>query len=299
MSYITTYGETLLTTMLVAAIYWAVSKRQGVYTMFTWGAGFLLNGVLKVTACVYRPWIRDARVEPVAGAKTKATGYSFPSGHTTNATAVFGSIAMNRKAGKALRWLMILMIALVGFSRNYLGVHTPQDVLVGCASAVALLFLSRWVLGLVERRPGLDVAVLLIGLVLNGLTIAYAACKSYPMDYDSAGKLIVDPATMAMDTYKGCGFSIGVLVSWFVDNRWLHYEAQGTSMHRATCYMAGILGYFVLLYVFLPLLPSGIVGSMLDRFIRPVYVMLAVPFLIQQVERKHAQPTAEAGESAA
>lgn len=282
MAYITTYGEELLTMMLVAAIYWCISKKQGLFTLLTWGTGRLLNGFLKVTVCAYRPWIRDARIVPVDGAKTTATGYSFPSGHTTNATAVYGSIAMNEKVGKLLRNLMILMIVLVGFSRNWLGVHTPQDVLVGCGSTIALLFSVKWILQKVDEKKNLDLIVFGVGIVLNVLVMVYAATKAYPMDFDAAGQLIVDPAKMAIDTYKGCGFSMAVLLSWIVDRRWLKYEPEGDAMARAAQYTAGILGYFAVLYILVPMLPGNILGAVLDRFVRLVYVMLVVPFIIKK-----------------
>ena len=286
MSFITTYGEELLTMMLVAGIYWCASKKQGIYTMMTWGAGRLLNGFLKVTACVYRPWIRDSRIEPVDGAKTTATGYSFPSGHTTNATSVYGSLVMNKKLSKALRILMAALVLVIGFSRNYLGVHTPQDVLVGCGSTVALLFFMKWLLNAVEKKQNLDIIVLTVGLVLNVLVIIYAAVKSYPVDYNEEGELIVDGAKMAIDTFKGCGFSMAVLISWFIDRRWLKYEASGAPLHRAACFAFGILGYFVVVYVIIPLLPGNMVGAILDRFIKLTYIMLVVPFCIKLSERK-------------
>ena len=288
MAYITTYGEELLPMMITAAILWCVSKKQGMYTLMTWGSGRLVNGFLKVTACAYRPWIRDERVIPVDGAKTAATGYSFPSGHTTNATSVFGSVAMNKKVGKTLRILMIVMIVLVAFSRNYLGVHTPQDVVVGLLSTVALLFFMRWLLDVVDKKQNLDIIILVVGIVLNILVIIYAATKSYPMDYDATGALIVDPETMALDTYKGCGFSVAVLISWFVDRRWLHFEPVGTPLEKVTYYTAGILGFFAIVYIIIPVLPSNILGAFLDRFLRLIYVMLVVPFIIKSIHKNRA-----------
>lgn len=282
MAYITTYGDELRAMMIAAAIYWCVDKKQGVFTMFAWGASILMNGFLKVTACVYRPWIRDARVIPVDGAKAGATGYSFPSGTATNAAALFGGIAMNDKITKALRALMILMVLLVGFSRNYLGVHTPQDVLTGCGATVAILFFVRWLLEKADKSRDLDVIILIVGIILNICVMIYAGEKSYPMDYDADGKLIVDPARMAIDTYKSCGFSLAVIISWFIDRRWLKYRPEGSALDRAACYTAGILGYFVVLYAVIPLLPANAPGYVLDRFVRLVYVMLIVPFAISR-----------------
>lgn len=87
---------------------------------------YLVNGFLKLTCCVYRPWIRDARVVPYGDSKVAATGYSFPSGHSTAATARYGSIGVwFRKRNKAIMEVMFASIFITMFSRNYLGVHTP------------------------------------------------------------------------------------------------------------------------------------------------------------------------------
>lgn len=53
--------------------------------------GYLLNGFLKLTCCVCRPWIRDARIETYGDAKAATTGYSFSSGHSTAATVTYGN----------------------------------------------------------------------------------------------------------------------------------------------------------------------------------------------------------------
>lgn len=282
LAYITTYGEELLSMMIVSAIYWCVDKNQGIFTMMTWGTGRLVNGFIKVTACVYRPWIRDPRVIPVDGATKTATGYSFPSGHTTNATAVFGSIALNKKITKVLRCLLILMIFLVGFSRNYLGVHTPQDVLVGCGSTVILLFFIRYLLAKVDENKNLDIVVLVTGIILCICVMVYAGTKGYPLDYDASGNLIVDPLKMAIDTYKGCGFYLAVIISWFIDRRWLKYQPKGKAITRVEYYVAGFIGYLVIVYVLVPTLPGNILGYISDRFIRLIYVMLIVPFVISR-----------------
>lgn len=63
-------------------VYWAVNKKTGTWILLNFAGANLLNGFLKLTACVYRPWIKDARIIPAGDAITTATGYSFPSGHS-------------------------------------------------------------------------------------------------------------------------------------------------------------------------------------------------------------------------
>ena len=85
MAKMTFLGEINSAIVIMAIVYWCFSKETGAYLLMGWAGNRLLNGVLKVTACVYRPWIRDARIVPYGNAITTATGYSFPSGHTMNA----------------------------------------------------------------------------------------------------------------------------------------------------------------------------------------------------------------------
>ncbi len=60
----TFFGELNTTLAILAVIYWCVCKELGVYLMMGWSGNRMVNGFLKVTACAYRPWIRDARIVP-------------------------------------------------------------------------------------------------------------------------------------------------------------------------------------------------------------------------------------------
>jgi undecaprenyl-diphosphatase len=76
------------------------------------------------------------------------TSYSFPSGHTMLATTLYGALCafvLSQVRGWPLRSLTIVaassMIALVGFSRIYLGAHYLTDVLAAMLEGLAWLAL--------------------------------------------------------------------------------------------------------------------------------------------------------------
>jgi undecaprenyl-diphosphatase len=107
--------------------------------------GMLLNRLLKYAFQRPRPYFSD----PIL----RLTGYSFPSGHTMMATALYGVVAAylcTTTVDRRQRLLIIvaaaLLIGLVGFSRIYLGAHYLSDVLGALAEGLAWLSLCLTVM---------------------------------------------------------------------------------------------------------------------------------------------------------
>ncbi len=101
------------------------------------------------------------RARPTAFFRTSATGYSFPSGHTLNATCfalALGFILWRlpwRRAAKVAGSLgLAVYVACVGASRLVLGVHYPTDVLGGLLLGLAWVTLLAALFRVAERRWG-------------------------------------------------------------------------------------------------------------------------------------------------
>ena len=210
---------------LVLIVYWCVDKRAGQFSFIAFGAGNFVNQLLKNIMCVYRPWIRDSAVVPSEKAIEGAGGYSFPSGHTTGTTTSLGSFAWVAR-GKHL-WVVIVcvvVIVLMMFSRLFLGVHTPQDVIAGLLIGIAAIALTQLFLNWMDRwdamMPGhnKDLIVAAIVIVVSIASVAFVMLKPYPMDYVN-GELLVDPVTMQKGSFEAAGIMIGITVYYLFRRR--------------------------------------------------------------------------------
>ena len=219
--------------LILACIYWAVDKRLGQQLLMGWNSGRLALGFFKIWACIYRPWILDPRIEPAPKIKAGATGYSFPSGHSMSAAAAFGGIAMQKETRKRFAIFLVFVAIVVAFSRNFLSVHTPQDVVVGLALGFAGAWFGIWLFNKIEQNNGfLDVIVAAVATVLALLVAWFAYAKQYPVDYDEAGKILVEGQKMATDTYKAVGWIIGFFISFVIERRFVKFTTAGTMIER-------------------------------------------------------------------
>ena len=288
MSKMTFFGDLNTVIVIMAIIYWGVSKEFGTYLMMGWSGNRLANGLMKVTVCAYRPWIRDARIVPYGNSITTATGYSFPSGHSMNASTVFGGIIVRRDMARALRITAGIMVFLVAFSRNFLGVHMPQDTLVGPVVGLTMMALTVRLMKWVEAHPEKDLLVMGVGIALAIAIAAFAFFKHYPEDYDAQGKLLVDGTKMAADTFKGVGWCSGFLIGWVLDRRFVHFSSDAPMVRRVTRVMTGLLGYYVVSLIVMPFIKNvlpGSAGTVVSSFVQLLYITFLLPLCVVRLEK--------------
>ena len=139
---ITYLGDEIAFLVAALIVFWCVDKRKGYYILSVGMFGTMANQFMKLWFRVPRPWVLDEKFSILEQAREGAGGYSFPSGHTQSSVGTFGGIAVTTK-NKTLRIVCILIAILVPFSRMYVGVHTPLDVLVAAVMAVLLIFVLR------------------------------------------------------------------------------------------------------------------------------------------------------------
>ncbi len=281
-------GEMGTVLIFMASIYWCVNKEFGKYLLMGWSGNRIVNGFLKVTACVYRPWIRDARIVPHGNAIETATGYSFPSGHSMNGASLFGGCAIRKELSKPLRITCGIIVVLIAFSRNYFGVHAPQDTLVGVGAGLLVMWLTAKLITWLEKHPEKDILVMCVGIAISVAVAIYAALKSYPVDYDEAGKLIVDGAKMANDTFKGVGWCIGFLLGWVLESRYIKFSTDVPMMTRMTRLTVGLLGYYAISLILIPIIKNmitGPVGTVIYCFVQMFYVSFLFPLFIKYFEK--------------
>lgn len=288
LSKMTWLGELNTAIVIMALIYWCVSKDFGAYFLMGWSGNRLVNGMLKVTVCAYRPWIRDARIVPHGDSITTATGYSFPSGHTMNAATVFGGGAVRKDIPRVLRVLLGSLVLLVAFSRTFLGVHTPQDVLVGTAAGTLVMYLTMKLMQWVKIHPEKDILVVCIGVGLAIAVAIYAAVKPYPVDTDATGKVLVEGAKMANDTFKGVGWCAAFLTGWILERRFVQFSTNISMIKRMTRLTIGLMSYYVVSLIFVPVIKnwiSGMPGTFVSCYLQMFYVPFIFPWIIKRFEK--------------
>ena len=215
---ITTLGEE--TAFLVAAliVFWCVDKHKGYYVMAVGFAGTIANQFLKLACRVPRPWVLDPEFTILEQAREAAAGYSFPSGHSQNAVGTFGSIACVSN-NPWVKGICIAVAVLVPFSRMYIGVHTPWDVLAGSGMALVLVCaLKKPVLSKAPRTMKILIAGMLamaVGLLL------YVEFWKFPENMD-----VHNLESGIKNAYTMVGCLVGVAIVYLAERRYVNFNTK-------------------------------------------------------------------------
>jgi membrane-associated phospholipid phosphatase len=156
---VTQLGSPVAVALVVAGVALYLWRVQAFFLLWGWigtnAGGAIVEYVLKSTVHRSRP--------QYAAAYLHGHSYSFPSGHTMGSTICYFLLAYLISAhphvtqrARRLVWAgAVILVGMIGFSRLYLAVHYPSDVLGGLTAGLAWLAACGGIRRILSVREGL------------------------------------------------------------------------------------------------------------------------------------------------
>lgn len=250
--FFTFVGSETFLLILVPLLFWAYNRRWGVYVALLFILSGLLNTGLK--ALFHQPRPSPGLVTQVVSAE----GYGLPSGHAQNAVVVWGWLAY--AVGRPIAWWgAIALSLLIGFSRIYLGVHFPHDVLAGWGIGLVLLWaVVRWGDEVEQRLIRQPFQVQFALAVLPLLSVAVVADE------------LVARATGAL---------VGAAVGALCERRWVRFSPGGSVFRQLACLAVGFLGLGLVWGGGKLLVPPTPLGLLVRYVLAGGWITAGAPFL--------------------
>lgn len=277
----TKFGEEIVIFSVLCLIYWCVDKKLGYRIAFSYlVSGFIVNA-LKIIIKVPRPFIKDSSLNPVDKALKHATGYSFPSGHTQAATSVYGTLSIYlRSRSGILSILLFIPILAVAFSRMYLGVHTPYDVLTGFAIAIIVTIIINWLFDNYWLDPSHYRIILILVTIAGFGLMLLGACE---MVYNG-----VAPVN-GLDCIKIGSAMLGFIFGWYIEISHVKFIEQGIDLKgQILKYICGMIGLAVcymgtefILTLFMS--EDNLIVNIVPYFLTTLWVTGIYPIIIKKV----------------
>lgn len=257
---ITYIGEITLIIALITFIYYIYDKKLGKKVVYISVFSMLTNNVLKLLIKAPRPigepGIVSIRIET-------AGGYSFPSGHSQNTATLFTWLAKIIKQRK-FTIIGIVVVVLVMFSRLYLGVHYPVDVVVGSLlgwgiSCFLFTHIDR------VRKPHLLAAIM--ALIFLPFLILFG---------------LQDPL-MAHELFKMYGLFVGSIVAFVFEEKYVQFTMNTCRWRASLRFVLGIALALGLQAGLKFVLPASHVGDLIRYFAIAFVALGLYPYLFKKL----------------
>ncbi|MBU3187997.1 phosphatase PAP2 family protein [Clostridium bowmanii] len=252
---VTMTGEEYFYIIAAAIIFWCVNKKFGYKLGFALLTGTIVNTVLKDLVNASRPigisGIRSLRVQT-------ATGQSFPSGHTQGASTFWVSWMVRLKR----KWIYIVGISaiiLVAFSRMYLGVHYPIDVIGGVAVGTIWVFISNYIFEYAESTKKAWILMIIVVPMLIGMI--FLKEKTY---------------------YTISGTVFGFFIGYVLESKYVQYDVRNTKIKQLIKLLFGLTVLITLKFILKKILPINIFADFFRYFVVGLWITIGAPCIFKR-----------------
>lgn len=278
--------------LFMPILYWCISPVLGLRV----GAAMLVSNALvdvfKVAFQAPRPYWLTSEAHGLAA----ESSFGFPSGHASNAAAVWGMVAAKGRIGW-VRAAAVTLIVLIGVSRLYLGVHFLSDVLGGWLLGLTLLALmirlERPVMRRVLRQNlarqillafAASVAILIINILPRLLMSGYVV----PSLWTANASAVLDPLD-----FSGAVTIAGLALGLLAGAAWLFkrggFVAAGKWNQLILRYLIGLAGVLLIWYGLRALLPYnnepiGLIARYLRYTLLGGWVSAGAPWVFMRLK---------------
>ena len=243
--------------VIAIIVYWCISKKKGLALAMSVVTAVTVNTVLKLIFSVPRPFLVDDRIAKM----DETEGFSFPSGHSQQA----GTLGRFLFGATNKRWLGItlwVLVALtVGFSRMYLGMHTPLDVFCGITLGVVITEAVIAFVNLSDRKN--KPCFLHLITVVSGVSMIFTG-------FDK------DLVTMT-------ALSFGAVTGYMIDERFISYNAPSGWKNKILAGLIGLLTVGVCKGLFKLIETESLFVRFTDYAIFGFAITAVAPYLIKKV----------------
>ena len=251
---ITSLGDELFYLLLFAFLLWCVDFYLGIRIGIIFLLSVYINNGAKEMFQQPRPFEILPEIQ-----KVQASGYGFPSGHAQSSLVVWGSIAYWKKQ-TWIRNLSVLMILLVAFSRIYLGVHFPTDILGGWIVGGFILVLSYFIFFKIK-----------LDFIQKNMIFKIIAITLFPV--------ILLQIQSSPDVISSVAVLTGVGYALLLFNSFIGEIRMGSWTKRLFSFLIGVIGIGIIYLGLKLILPSeGQSFYQLSRFFRYLLLGLWISF---------------------